>query len=362
MRARYAVSGVGRIQLSLGEVGELQPRLPGQRVRPADDHAHRLGVARLEVQPLAVEVAGEPPDDEVDRAARELRQERGERALLHLDGDPRVAALEQRQRLRHQHRCDDQQRAHDDPPGGAVADRRELGAGVVERAQHQPRVADEARPVRGRGEAARGAQEELELERRLEVAQEPGRRRLGHVQRGRRLVQALVLVDRRQQQHVAHLQPRAQEPVGRQRFGHRRAWRSGGGDKGDAEIGISLPQFLIMMRAGDAPRLAPPTRPRSDATTRPAARQRRPAAREAPRRPRRRKERRAAGPRNPSNRRNTCATSPGRPAPPSCWPSPLRTRRTSRSRFTTSCRRARRRTRCSSSPGATESPRTRAAR
>jgi hypothetical protein len=84
---------------------------------------------------------------------------------------------------------------------------------VIEGGEHGARVADQALAVGVGRKAAGPALEQAQAEHALQPAEQARGRGLGHAQAGGGAMHVALLVERHQQQHLAHLEPRAQEPV-----------------------------------------------------------------------------------------------------------------------------------------------------
>ena len=195
--------GVGR------QVGPAQPLAFRERVTAAGDEAHAFLHQRLLGEPLRDSALRQAPDDEIEVAEPELRQQRFNGAFPHQHEHAGLPCLERRKGTRQQVDRGSCQRADPHAARAARCESPQLVARLGELAQHRARVTNQAFPVGGRIDAARRALEQLQVEPPLQLGQRLGNRGLGHVEAGRGLAEVAYLVERDQEPQVARLEARA---------------------------------------------------------------------------------------------------------------------------------------------------------
>jgi hypothetical protein len=125
-----------------------------------------------------------------------------------------MRVLHRRDGLRQQHQAGRGDGAHADPAEAACLQRLHLIVGLVEAGQRDAGVPDHRLAVPRGPHAPRQAVEQRHVEHVLEVLQQLGGRRLRHVEHLGGAVDVAFLGDGDQQQQLARLEPRADEPVG----------------------------------------------------------------------------------------------------------------------------------------------------
>ena len=196
------------------QIGQAQLALAGQWVLGAHDQTYRFNGNLLEHELPVVVLCRKAGHQDVELALLHPWQQQVADRQIHPYLHPRKLLVHARNGLRHQNRTRAGHHAQVHQPGQALLQGIDFFFGLAQVGQHHAGVANHDFAVRRGFHAARQAVEQRHAQRFFDFFQQLRGGGLRHGHGGRCPVDVAFFVQAGQQQQLARLQPRSDEPVG----------------------------------------------------------------------------------------------------------------------------------------------------
>ena len=178
-----------------GQLLQAQPRQLGQWMRRMQRHTHRMPLDLLKMQIANLHAAHAHQQGDMQAAVAQATQHFLGRQIMQLHPHPGAFTLELSQHARQQLHRQRRRIADADLPAFTVGNRLGAAHRLLQACQHRPRLAQQLPARLGQTQRPGAVLKQCQPKVRLQVADLPAQRRLGHAKACRRTGDILLLGD-----------------------------------------------------------------------------------------------------------------------------------------------------------------------